>query len=262
MGHGGRLGGPHDERRVVPGVATEEGLRSPARAAPPRRRAGPSRPGVSSTASVVPLGGDGCGQGHPYRVPGTAVRRYLAGRPGGPAGRPDGRFSAACPSPLPLPLRGRGGGRFPAGRVEPWRRAARRPSSRCRPAAVPAASAERPLGGAGRSLGGRGRPRADDARSVRAWTSPSAAAAAAGTGHRRGHGRGEGRATVAPGLEALADGDVAGLALLHERQQRRGDEDRGVGTAGQPDDQGQAEALQGGGAQDEASRSRAPTAPG
>ena len=47
--------------------------------------------------------------------------------------------------------------------------------------------------------------------------------------------------------QPLADLGVAGLALLEQGQQRRGDEDRRVGTGGQADEQGQAEVLEGGG---------------
>ena len=60
---------------------------------------------------------------------------------------------------------------------------------------------------------------------------------------------------VAAGLEPLADRHVAGLALLQHGQHRRGDEDRRVGPAQQPDGQGQPVVLEGGGAQDARPRS-------
>ena len=44
----------------------------------------------------------------------------------------------------------------------------------------------------------------------------------------------------------LADGGVAGLALLEHGQERRGDEDRRVGPGEQADEQRQGEVLEGG----------------
>src|SRR5687768_8226440 len=57
---------------------------------------------------------------------------------------------------------------------------------------------------------------------------------------RSGHGGG-------PAGQLLADGGVAGLALLEDRQERRRHEDRRVGPGEQADEQRQREVLQGGG---------------
>src|SRR5581483_8489049 len=79
---------------------------------------------------------------------------------------------------------------------------------------------------------------ADDDRLGRGLLAPTGdLVGRAGGGRRRGARR---RTT----LEAAADVAVAGLALLQDGEERRRDEDRGVRTGRQPDEQRERELLE------------------
>ena len=130
VGHGGRLGGPDDQRGVVPGVprrkAARTGVSSSASAA---GRAEPAR--LSSTASVDPSAGTGVARAMPTGYLEHAVGPALTAT--GPADGGGGERSALLA--LPLALAG------PRGRTVPGRpgRALGRSGSpcRCRPRTTP-----------------------------------------------------------------------------------------------------------------------------
>ena len=131
VGDGGRLRRPDDQRGVVPGVPAQErawstGASSAASAAG-SDDAGQVRP---RPLSAVPSAGTGVARAIPTRYLDGPDDRYLAGRTDGRSRR----SAAACPSPpFPLPFRGRGGGRLPAGRVDPARRPAGAGAASVRP---------------------------------------------------------------------------------------------------------------------------------
>src|SRR5664279_3324389 len=228
----------------------------------------------SRPAGAAPSAGTGVAKAIPTRYLSQRVDR--SEQPGGPAARRLARgwgdaASRAPRQPVPrpgtsaalalpaLPLAGSrrgsispgsgGAGGRTAARTRTLRRSGRGgPGGATGLGRLPSATLGCP---APRSLALRGGPWADHAGRLGAASTGRAVAAAGSTGHGGGGGRGEEGGALAAGLETLTDGDVAGLPLLQQGEQRRGDEDRRVGAAGEADDQGEAEALQRRGAQDQ-----------
>src|SRR5580704_1291726 len=81
--------------------------------------AGSDEPARCSAPEVaVPSAGTGVARAIPTRYPSKGAHRYLPARPGGRLAPPGQRRLPFPPLP-PFPFRGRGGGRFPPGRVDP-----------------------------------------------------------------------------------------------------------------------------------------------